>query len=496
MGDIVEVDEPIGLEDYAMHPALAPATAILREEAARLAASLGRRTIWMINSTARGGGVAEMLPKQVAILRELGVRTEWAVITSDEPAFFELTKRIHNMMHGTPNGHELSAGDRELYQAVGQRNAERLGPRIAPDDVLVVHDPQPLVVGALLKGWLGVKAIWRCHVGLAERTPVTAAVWRFLREAVAPYDHTVFSDPRYIPGFLRERASIVRPAIDPLSHKNRELTPHRLAGILCNGGLAVDHTPVLTGGYTESARRLLPDGRWAPATTLGDLGLLTRPIVTQISRWDRLKGFTPLLQSFVALKRRRGQARDPLHRRRLELVRLVLAGPDPTSVADDPEALAVLEELSAAYRSLAPDLQPDVALITLPMGSRRENALMVNALQRCSTVIAQNSIQEGFGLTATEAMWKAAPLVVSGAYGLRQQVRDGIEGRVVADPHDIGALAAALDDVLVDRAQRERMGRQAQRRVHEEFLVLSKVRTWLGILTDAVKRSVGQFKIA
>ncbi len=145
-----------------------------------------------------------------------------------------------------------------------------------------------------------------------------------------------------------------------------------------------------------------------------------------------------------------------------------------------------MDELSSAYRQLDPELQREVALVSLPMESREENALMVNAIQRCSTVVVQNSIQEGFGLTATEAMWKATPVVASSACGLRQQIRDGREGRLVADPEDAEALAAVLSELLANPVESRTLGRAAQRRVYREFLVLSQLRHWLRTLVSCL----------
>jgi trehalose synthase len=209
--------------------------------------------------------------------------------------------------------------------------------------------------------------------------------------------------------------------------------------------------------------------------------------VAQISRWDRLKGFGPLLEGFIKLKQRLNdptRAIEARHRRRLEVLRLVLAGPDPTSVQDDPEGREVFDELVAAYAALTPALQRDVALLCLPMDSRKENALMVNALQRCATVAVQNSIQEGFGLTATEAMWKGVPIIGTRACGLRQQVRNGIDGVLIQDPEDPEEIAKRIDDLLEDGHKRERMARNAQQRVHEEFLIFKQLCQWLRTLSD------------
>jgi trehalose synthase len=210
-------------------------------------------------------------------------------------------------------------------------------------------------------------------------------------------------------------------------------------------------------------------------------------MITQISRWDRLKGYKPLLDAFAILKRNRHRidGLSELQARRLDLVRLVLAGPDPASVQDDPEGKEVLDELCAAYGDLEPEIQADVALLALPMRSLRENAMMVNALQSCATIVAQNSIQEGFGLTATEAMWKRASVLGSSACGLRQQIRDGIDGRLHPDPEDSRAIAELSIAMLSDRSQRDLWGRSAQRRVHDEFLVFAQLRKWLRLLARA-----------
>lgn len=215
-------------------------------------------------------------------------------------------------------------------------------------------------------------------------------------------------------------------------------------------------------------------------------------MVLQVSRWDRLKGWAPLLEGFARLKARQGSraaSSDPRHARRMEIVRLVLAGPDPASIQDDPEAREVLAELTAAYRALAPAIQPDVALLTLPMDSAKQNALMVNVLQRCAVVVVQNSLREGFGLTATEAMWKRTAVLASRACGLRLQIRDGLEGRLTPDAEDPDAIAQRLDAMLADAAGRERWGAAAQRRVYDEFLVFSQVRRWIELLSALAERS-------
>jgi trehalose synthase len=482
----VAVRHTATLEDYAAVAHLSRAVAELRQEAAAIAPALHGRTVWMVNSTAQGGGVAEMLPRIVTLLGELGVHTRWLVIATDNPQFFPLTKRIHNLLHGSgdPN---LGAAERAVYDAVSAEFAAELRARIGPDDVLVVHDPQPAGAGARLKADLGMRAIWRCHIGLDVDTVETRAAWSFLAPDVTAYDHAVFSAPEYIPPILADRASLIHPGIDPFSHKNRDLSIHKLVGILTDARLLPGYGPVLAPPFVSPAARLQPDGSFAPATAPGDLGLLFRPIVTQVSRWDRLKGWRPLLDGFVELKRRPIIVPSQRERRTQELVRLVLAGPDPSSVADDPEAGEVFRELCQVYMSLEPELQSQVALLSLPMTSVKENALMVNVLQRCATLVVQNSLQEGFGLTATEAMWKRVAVLASPACGLRQQVRPGIDGHVLSSAGDAHEIADALEALLADQRRREAYARSAQRRVHDEFLVFTQLSRWLRVLHRVIR---------
>lgn len=477
MARVVDIPSQEDLAEHAAVAHLAGSVAALREAAHRASGALEGRTIWMINSTEQGGGVAEMLPAMVTLLRDLGVRTEWAVIESDEPAFFELTKRIHNLIHDS-GAADITADAIELYERVNRDNAAALAGRIAPGDIVVVHDPQPLPLGPMLRERADVHLVWRCHIGLDEQTARTEAVWALLRPYTEAYDRVVFSAQEYVPSFLSSRAAIIHPALDPLAPKNRDLSLHKVAGILANAGLS-QVGPTLTEPYEHAVLRVGPDGD-AAAADHNELGLLTRPIVTQISRWDRLKGFLPLLHAFAKLKQT--TPLEPEHRRRIELLRLVLAGPAIGTVADDPEASEVLGELRAAYAALPAAVRQDVAILLLPMESREQNALIVNALQRSSSVVVQNSLREGFGLTIAEAMWKRVPVLSSArACGPRAQIDDGVEGRLVPDPEDIDAVAAVLDEMLSDRVRRETWARNAQRRAHDQFMIFTQLRNWIAL---------------
>ncbi len=488
MIETVEIREPAGLDAYADVIHLTEAVRALRTEAASLVEQLRDRKVWMVNSTAQGGGVAEMMPKLVALLNELGLETEWVVMATEQSEFFDLTKRLHNLIHGAGDP-GLRDEDRQLYAAVSSENAADMKQRIGPDDILVIHDPQPLGMGALLKQELGVPFFFRCHIGLDEDRPETRAAWSFLRPYAEVCDWAIFSCPEYIPSFLANKAGIITPAIDPLSYKNRELSPHKLAGILKNSGLVRSRHPVVPEAFAEQATRLRADGSFAALDEETDIGIPFRPLVTQISRWDRLKGFEPLLEAFASLKQSiSDRAVSERHRRRLGLARLVLAGPEPAAVADDPEAQDVLRDLIETYRRLPHWIQEDVAVVSLPMGSREQNALMVNALQRSSSIVVQNSLREGFGLTVTEAMWKQCAVLGSRACGIRQQIRDSVDGRLIPDAEDPTEIADLLDVVLDDLSERVRYGRSAQRRAHTEFLVFTHVRRWLETLVNQLRR--------
>ena len=484
----VEIDESISLGDYAVAPHLAPAVRSLRDEASRIVPRLDGRRVWMVNSTAQGGGVAEMLPRLVSILREVGIPTAWLVLETDRAGFFPLTKRLHNLIHDSGDP-VLESDDRTLYEAVSREAADDLARIVGDHDILVVHDPQPLGAGGIVRREGGPPSVWRCHIGLDRVSERTRAAWEFLRPWAEPYDRAVFSAPEYIPPFLEGRGETIAPGLDPHGHKNRELSPHKLVGVLCNAHLAVPYHPVLTGSFAETARRLSDGGTFEPAEGENEIGLLYRPVVVQVSRWDRLKGWRPLLDAFVRLK---GADFEPAsdsarHRRRLQITRLILAGPDPASIQDDPEAREVLEDLRRAWLELPTEIRRDVAIVTLPMASRKENALMVNALQRCATVVVQNSIQEGFGLTVTEAMWKGAAVLSSHACGPRHQIRDGPDGVLVRDPEDPEEIAAAMDGLLSDPLRRTRLGESARLRVHQEFLVFRQAQAWLRCLDRTVR---------
>ena len=472
------------LVDYKAYGSLYSSVLDFMEQAQEPIESLKGRTIWMINSTAIGGGVAEMLPSQMRILRELGVSIEWLVIEAKKEAFFDLTKRIHNAIHGSGKG-VFTEEDRKIYEEVNRNNLPKALELINDGDIVVVHDPQPMPLAAIIKKEKKVSIIWRCHIGLEEDTDVTDAVWKFLEPYTNHYDHFVFSLPSYVPKPLKNRTSIIPPAIDPLSHKNRELQLHKCIGILYQSGILDDHKAILYHRYEHLVRKVMPDGSFDVLDAGQNLDLIYRPIVTEISRWDRLKGFKELMEAFIKMKLDNRKYGDPksLDYKRIEMTLLVMGGPDPAFVSDDPEGKEVLKELTETYKKVDKSMQNDIAILLLPLDNPKQNALIVNALQRTSSIIVQNSIQEGFGLTATEAMWKRKPVLVSNAAGLKYQVVHNKTGQINPDPTDIESLSKTLAFMLNHPKERDKWGFNGQLRVIQNFTLFSQLLSWLGTLS-------------
>lgn len=451
----------------------------LHREGREVSNLLGPHHVWMLNSTASGGGVAEMLPRKCSLLAEVGVDVRWIVLEPDDPHFFRLTKCLHNMLHGVAGSADIGAG-RKLYERVNCEAAKRLR-FVDPQDVLVVHDPQPLGVAEHMRPELRPRLMWRCHVGVPEGNEYSDAAWDFLMPYVVPYERTIFSAAPYVPDELLSRSAIIAPGIDPLSHKNRELRPYKLNGVLRAAGL-VDGPPVPKWARFQAPVLRWSEGEWVSRPIPNFLHV---PLVLQVSRFDRLKGFQHLIPAFDELLSsycdRARHIRADLDRVESELgaVQLVLAGPDPEGVADDPEAGELLEELCAQVDALPEDIRHRVHILRLPMVNAKENALIVNALQRVAMVVVQNSVREGFGLTVAEALWKGTPVVAANVGGLALQVRHGSDGLLVYDPTNHAEIAVSLLQALTMAKEVEAMARTGRTRVREHFLVLTQLSAWL-----------------
>ena len=382
--------------------------AAVLEELRFLARELKGRTVKMVNSTAVGGGVAEMLNRLVPLLGELEVQTHWDVITGGND-FFEITKAFHNALHGSP--YELTRQAQEIFLTYNEQNRHRMQ---FNEDVIVIHDPQP---AGLIRARQDKAArwIWRCHIDLSNPHP---QVWGFLRPFIEQFDAAIFSSQSFarqlpIPQYL------FYPCIDPLSEKNKELDDSFVQKVCDEFG--VDRS---------------------------------RPIVTQVSRFDRLKDPVGVVQAFK------------LARKYVDC-QLVLAG---GGASDDPEGAVVLKEVREAAGN-----DPDVIILDLPPWC----ALEINALQRASTIVVQKSLKEGFGLTVTEALWKGKPTIGGAVGGIPNQIIHKMTGMLV---HSVEGCAYQIRYLLTHPDFAAQLGRNGREHVKENFLMTTNVRRWLLLL--------------
>jgi len=366
----------------------------------------GRRFVH-VNSTRVGGGVAEILQRMVPLMLELGVDADWLVVDGDDD-FFATTKALHNALQGAES--ELTGAMVEHWIEVNRANARHLR---LEGDLVLIHDPQPapLVEARPMHGaWL-----WRCHIDLSAPS---ARAWEVLRPWVARYDGAVVSLEAYARRMPTPHV-VVAPSIDPLSEKNRPLTPAEIAGTLATLGVATD-----------------------------------KPLLVQVSRFDRFKDPLGVIAAYRLVERHHD-------------VRLVLAG---GSAPDDPEGASVLAEVRAAAGS-----DPDIVVLDLPPDAHAA----INALQRAATIVLQKSTREGFGLTVAEAMWKGRPVIGGHVGGITVQVLDGVTGYTVTSPEEAAARACHL---LEHPEEARAMGERGREHVRQHFLITRHLHDYLGLL--------------
>lgn len=378
-----------------------------------LAAPLKGRTVLMVNSTAVGGGVAEILNRLVPLAEELEIPIRWEVLTGAED-FYAVTKAFHNALHGSP--YKATARDFEIFLAYNEMNRERLR---FDCEFTVIHDPQPAALIDARKDHAG-HWIWRCHIDLSHPNH---DVWNFLSPFVSRYDGAIFSSPEFarqlpIPQYL------FYPSIDPLSEKNRDLEPEFIAGVL-------DH-------YQIDPKR---------------------PILTQISRFDRLKDPVGVVRAYRIVKHYFD-------------CQLVLAG---GGASDDPEGSVVLQETLHEANG-----DPDVHVIELPAAAPLE----VNALQRASTIVLQKSLREGFGLTVAEALWKKKPVVASAVGGIPTQVIHKHTGLL---SHSVEGAAYQIRFLLSHPEIAARLGQNGHQHVKENFVITQNLKNYLVLFLSLLR---------
>ena len=414
------------------------------------------RVVWNVNSTAKGGGVVEMLRPLLGYCRGAGVDARWAVI-SGQPEFFAITKRIHNRLHGFEgDGGPLGDAERDVYEKTLAASAEELAQLVHPRDVVILHDPQTAGLAAAVRE-TGATVMWRCHVGLDTANERAREAWDFLRGYVLDAHVFIFSRAGFAwEGLPRDRVSVIRPSIDAFAPKNAEQSREQSLSILATAGVLADDA----GAYPTFTRSDGTPGRvQRRAEMLEEEQLVSDvPVVMQVSRWDTLKDPLGVLGAFADHVSRR----YPAH--------LLLVGPSTTAVADDPEGAQVLDSVRAAWHELPAPVRRQVHLCSLPMDDIEENAAIVNALQRHANVVIQKSLAEGFGLTVAEAMWKQRPVVASRIGGIRDQIEHCRSGVLLPDPRDLEQAGAAITGLLSDEERARQIGLAAQLRVQEQFL--------------------------
>ena len=376
------------------------------EELHFLARDVKGTRVKMVNSTAVGGGVAEILNRLIPLLGEMEIPTQWDVITGGND-FFEVTKAFHNALHGKE--YKLTRQAQETFLSYNEQNRQRMH---FDEDVVVIHDPQPAPLVCVREGGRKKHWIWRCHIDLSNPNH---EVWGFLRPYVERFDAAIFSSQSFarqlpIPQYL------FYPCIDPLSEKNKELD-EAIVQKVCDD-FNIDRK---------------------------------RPIVTQVSRFDRLKDPVGVIHAYKLAK----QYVD---------CQLVLAG---GGASDDPEGAAVLQEVRDAAGN-----DPDIFILDLPPWC----ALEINALQRASTIIVQKSIKEGFGLTVTEALWKGKPTIAGAVGGIPNQIIHKLTGVLV---HSVEGCAYQIRYLLTHPDFAQQLGASGKEHVKENFLITTNIRRWL-----------------
>ena len=379
----------------------------------KMAKNLYGLRVLHINSTYYGGGVAEMLYSLIPLLNDVGVSVDWRILRGT-PEFFTITKKFHNAIQGDPIN--LSDIKKTLYI---QNNQDFASYCQIDADCVIIHDPQPLPLIRFYKRkqpW-----IWRCHVDLSRPNP---QLWDYLKGFILRYDRVIVSDCRYMKEDLPMDYSVIHPVIDPLSSKNKEISKDLIMRTLKKYAVPTD-----------------------------------KPILTQISRFDKWKDPANVIEMFKLVKARID-------------CRLVLCG---SMAADDPEGIQIYQKiLQRANNHVA---KRDVILLTV------EDNILVNALQRISSVVIQKSIREGFGLTVTEALWKEKPVVASNVGGIPLQMVDGETGYLI-DPTDIKTGAARVISILGNPEEAKRLGTNGREMVLKKFLITRHLYDDLKMLND------------
>jgi len=379
-------------------------------EICRKARKINKKHILHISSIPYGGGVAEILRSVVPIMNDIGIHVGWRTMVGS-PDFFRVTKKFHNAIQGDVIA--LTKKKIKLYEETNQMFSKFTH---VNHDLVIVHDPQPLPIIKFYRKrqpW-----IWRCHIDLSRPNP---KLWNYLKSFVVRYDMIIYQMEEFAIRGVPRDYQVIRPAIDPLSMKNMSLPKSTINKYIKKAGV---------------------DPK--------------RPIIAQISRFDKWKDQIGVLKVFDRI------------RREIDC-QLLLVG---DIALDDPEGQEMYERLHAKVKG-----KKDVRVLV------GVHDIMVNVVQRASDVILQKSIREGFGLTVSEALWKETPVVASNVGGIPSQVIDGENGYLV-DPYDYNGAAERVMDLLSDKQMRDEMGIKGRQHVKENFLITRLIEDWIDLWAE------------
>lgn len=398
----------IRIEDYS--PIVGQSTI---DDLFLIAKHLEGKKIQNINSTAVGGGVAEILSRMIPLLLQLGVDARWDVIRGNEK-FFVVTKKFHNGLHGVP----VEVGDDEFEHFLGVNRENARAMDFA--DIVFVHDPQPIAL-VEERAARGGNWVWRCHIDFSKPDQ---RIWNFLEQYIHKYDSAVFSAPAFARQLPIDQV-LIAPSIDPLSDKNKDLSQEVIDEVFDRFG--IDRS---------------------------------RPVVTQISRFDYLKDPLGVIKAYKIVKKR------------IDL-QLVLAGGGAT---DDPEGPMIMQQVKEEAEK-----DKDIFVLFLPPASDLE----INALQRGSTVVLQKSLKEGFGLTVSEALWKGRPTIASAVGGIPLQITHKYSGILT---HSIDGTAYWIKQLINEPEYARKLGINGRDHIKNNFLITRHIKDYLLLFNSLFHR--------
>ena len=392
----------------------------LFEEIKNLTQQLKGLKVNIVNSTSRGGGVAEILKSLVPLMKGEGIKAEWYTIPPRED-FFKITKEIHDALQGKE--YIFPFWHRVRYLQHIERSASLM--RDMKSDIWVIHDPQP--AGVILYLPQFHPSICRLHIDITSPNEET---WNFFVGIFRMYDKIVLSSKEFIKKEIKEKVVVFPPAIDPLMPKNQSLDLTAAKGILKNYGIDT-----------------------------------SRPLISQVSRFDPWKGFPEVIEAYLLAKKK-------IPGLQLAMVGFFLA-------LDDPEAAKIYKLVKSKSEK-----NPDIFLFSDPqmLGSLKVDDF-VNAIQVGSDVILQNSIREGFGLSVTEAMWKRKAVIGRRTGGIKLQIQNSENGFLVSNSKE---LVKRIIQLIKNPGLAKKLGETARETVKEKFLIPRLLRDYLKLFKELV----------